>query len=421
MLTLELDDAQCTEAWILLKTDKLFLPSEVALIQFNSNGDSVSQMINVISKDTLLYIDSLKPNQTYRYNVTCKWNPKPDSQRQAASNKITVKTMDTTSHNFTFEMFTFGGQIGSSVLYDVAIINENNIWAVGEIWIADTSQLGYTKYNAVHWNGNQWELKRIYFPTVCGDTSITPYPAKAIFTFTDGQVWISSSGDKIAIIKDGIQINKFCLHSNVAMSINKIWGKASNDLYVVGYSGNIAHYNGTSWTKIASGTTLNINDIWGDYNQKTNQWEILAVASNILSSYEKEVLKINNNKIEMLDKTGINWTLSGIWFKSSRKYYAVGSGIYEKYKINDPKWHYDSLKKITDYHINSVRANDINDIFIVGAYGEILHFNGLQWKNYQTEIGLFSGSYKALNLKNNLLVCAGYESTKAKILIGRRY
>ena len=69
--------------------------------------------------------------------------------------------MDTTSHNFTFEMITFGGQIGSSVLFDVAIINENNIWAVGEIWIADTSQLGYTKYNAVHWDGNSWELKRI--------------------------------------------------------------------------------------------------------------------------------------------------------------------------------------------------------------------------------------------------------------------
>jgi hypothetical protein len=59
--------------------------------------------------------------------------------------------MDTTSHNFTFESWTFG-TIGSSVLYDVAIINppaggeagETQIWAVGEIMIADTSQNGYT-------------------------------------------------------------------------------------------------------------------------------------------------------------------------------------------------------------------------------------------------------------------------------------
>ncbi|GAB6283729.1 MAG: hypothetical protein STSR0008_25320 [Ignavibacterium sp.] len=47
--------------------------------------------------------------------------------------------MDTTSHNFSFETWTFGGEAGSSVLYDVAIIDENNIWAVGEIRISDTT------------------------------------------------------------------------------------------------------------------------------------------------------------------------------------------------------------------------------------------------------------------------------------------
>ena len=56
------------------------------------------------------------------------------------SNELTVTTMDTTSHNFTWQSWTFG-DIGSSVLYDVAIINENNIWAVGEINIADTSKM----------------------------------------------------------------------------------------------------------------------------------------------------------------------------------------------------------------------------------------------------------------------------------------
>jgi hypothetical protein len=133
--------------------------------------------------------------------------------------------------NFTWQSFEFG-QHSSSVLYDVAIIDENNIWAVGEIYMNDS--LGNpdpTPYNAVHWNGTEWELKRIYFPTVCGSTSIASYPAKAIYAFNDGEIWISSSGDKIAILENGIQINKFCLPSNVSMGINKIWGTSSNDLY----------------------------------------------------------------------------------------------------------------------------------------------------------------------------------------------
>ena len=31
--------------------------------------------------------------------------------------------------------------------------------------------------------------------------------------------------------------------------MNKIWGSSSNDLYVVGNAGNIAHYNGSKLDK----------------------------------------------------------------------------------------------------------------------------------------------------------------------------
>ena len=52
------------------------------------------------------------------------------------------------------------------MLYDVAIIDENNIWAVGEIYLNDSlGQPDPTPYNAVHWDGISWNLKKIYFPT----------------------------------------------------------------------------------------------------------------------------------------------------------------------------------------------------------------------------------------------------------------
>ncbi|PID55607.1 MAG: hypothetical protein CR986_10730, partial [Ignavibacteriae bacterium] len=43
---------------------------------------------------------------------------------------------DTTFQNFTFKKWEFGNTY--SHLYDVAIIDENNIWAVGEIYTEDT-------------------------------------------------------------------------------------------------------------------------------------------------------------------------------------------------------------------------------------------------------------------------------------------
>ncbi|MBK7500058.1 MAG: hypothetical protein IPI19_13450 [Ignavibacteriales bacterium] len=51
--------------------------------------------------------------------------------------------------------------------------------------------------------------------------------------------------------------------------LNKLWGISSNDLYAFGNNGNIAHYNnGSSWTKIESGTTLNLTDIVDNIGKK---------------------------------------------------------------------------------------------------------------------------------------------------------
>ncbi|MCZ7611609.1 MAG: hypothetical protein M5U17_15805 [Ignavibacterium sp.] len=62
--------------------------------------------------------------------------------------------MDTASHNFTFETFSFGRTAGSSTLYDVSKINENYIIAVGEILLTDTlGQPAPQSYGVGIWNG----------------------------------------------------------------------------------------------------------------------------------------------------------------------------------------------------------------------------------------------------------------------------
>jgi hypothetical protein len=112
ILTLELDDTHCTEAWLQLTTKDLELPAELTLKQFNPTGDSVSQILILNTQDSLLYIDSLLPNQNYYFQV---FSLAQANQHPVSSIKLPVTTMDTTSHNFTFEMITFGGEIGSSV------------------------------------------------------------------------------------------------------------------------------------------------------------------------------------------------------------------------------------------------------------------------------------------------------------------
>ncbi|GAB6283775.1 MAG: hypothetical protein STSR0008_25920 [Ignavibacterium sp.] len=130
-INLKLEDVSCTEAWITLTTNNLQLPAEINLLRTDVNGNSVSQISILTTQDSLLYIDSLLPNQTYKFQSVIQ-------SINQSSNELNITTMDTTSHNFTFETYTFG-EHSNSVLYDVAIIDENNIWAVGENWISDTT------------------------------------------------------------------------------------------------------------------------------------------------------------------------------------------------------------------------------------------------------------------------------------------
>jgi hypothetical protein len=150
VLTLTLEDVSCTEAWITLTTNNLQLPATINLLKDNT----ITKTINLQTADTLLYIDSLLPNQTYKFHSVIQ-------SINHSSNEITVTTLDTTSHNFTWQTWTFG-EHSSSVLYDVAIVGDE-IWAVGEIYMNDSlGNPDHNAYNAVHWDGNKWELKRIY-------------------------------------------------------------------------------------------------------------------------------------------------------------------------------------------------------------------------------------------------------------------
>lgn len=403
-LTLTIDDASCTEAWLQLTTKDLTLPAELTLKQYNPTGDSVTQTFSLSTKDSLLYIDSLLPNQNYSFQVS-------SIQHQVSSIKQQITTMDTTSHNFTFQSWTFG-TIGSSVLYDVAIINENNIWAVGEIMIADTSINGHTVYNAAHWDGSKWELKQIPF-NYNGQTFYSAI--KAILAFNESDIWF---GIASLIHWDGHTYQSISTQGIFPALINKMWGTSSDNFYIVGTNGQIARYNGTNWQRIESGTTLEFMDIYGVNNSKTGKQEILAVSTQNLP-LDKAIFKIDENTATQISSIPIQWELFSCWFVPNRHYYVVGSGIYEKINLDGGIWKNEPLD-ITHYGTSRIKGSALNDVFVVGAFGEILHYNGFLWKSFLPELGTFNGSYGSLDIKGNLLAITGFESAQAKITIGNR-
>ncbi|QKJ96351.1 MAG: glucosyl transferase [Ignavibacteriota bacterium] len=386
-LELKLEDVSCIEAWIELTTTNLQLPATITLEQINPAGDTLSHISILNTQDSLLYIDSLLPNQTYKFHTTIQ-------AFNHTSNELSVTTMDTTSHNFTFETFTFGGTAGSSVLYDVAIINENNIWAVGEIYVADTSQNGYTMYNAVHWDGNQWELKRILY-----DGNI--WTIKTIFAFNQNDIWFSAF-----VRYDGQKFIELPISPILTgWSINKIWGSSSSNLYVVGNNGNIVFYNGTSWSRIESGTDLNIGDIWGITDDSGGYNKYIAADNAMLKLDE------DNNLSRIDAEPGM--ILNSVWGISNRLIYTAGDGIV-LYKNNN--W-----EKIYSQGVNTIyriRGQYYNDICGIGSPGSIIyHFNGYSWASINPDP---NNRYRSIDIKENTIAVSGYQGEKAAITILRR-
>jgi hypothetical protein len=324
--------------------------------------------------------------------------------------------VDTTSHSFTFQNWTFG-EHSSSVLNDVAIINDSSIWCVGEIYMNDS--LGNPDpqaYNAVYWNGNEWEQKRI---TVNFRGNLITPLLEGAFAFSNTDIWFVGS---LPIQGDGENWIIYDLRTTVDpnISLSKAWGSSSSDIYFVGRNGSIAHYLNGTWSKIESGTDLDIYDIWGDYNSTNGGYEIIAVAAKEFVTYDKKIFIITENSVQSISTDSIPYSIHGIWFKSGKKYFIVGDGLYSKnniYSTTEWEWLH---TKITNYYLYAIRGQQKNDLFTCGAFGEIIHYNGRTWKSFIESTNISNGAFNNLDFKEDIVVAVGYENPKAVITMGKR-
>jgi len=404
-ITLTLEDISCIEAWIKLTTTNLQLPTTITLKQSATGGDQTLKTINLDKADTLLYIDSLLPNVNYNFQVS-------SIQHQVSSNELSVTTLDTTSHNFTWQTFEFG-QHSSSVLYDVAIIDENNIWAVGEIYMNDSlGNLDPIFYNAAYWNGQNWKLKKIFY-----EGGI--WTIKTIFAFSANDIWFS------AFVKyDGQNFIELPIPPILTgWSINKIWGSSSNDLYVVGNNGNIAHYNESSWTKIVSGTDVDLKDIWG-----TSDGDKIFISGYSIDFSRSILLKVTNNTtFTFWENNTISGTLPyGNLIYSIRGYgnslfISSNNGNFEdKLTIN----YQTQILFVVPRRVYKITVTNKNDIYTAGNRSNLWHYNGVSKKELYVNLAVPSPFF-SIAAKGNTIIAVGtkVESVvyhKATIVIGRR-
>ncbi len=327
---------------------------------------------------------------------------------------------DTTSHDFVFEINTLGSG-SSSVLNDVWIFDENNIWAVGEIYVQDSSGQAEEVYNAVHWDGTRWNLVRV--PTlIWNTTSIIYAPLNAIIAFSANEICVTTGGQIIWYNGSYWGRWKFLfddLNDSTFGGINKFWGTSSTNIWGGGNKGNIFHYDGSTWQKLASGTTVDIQDIWGAVEEKTKQKTILAIASFLNYGRGLDLLKIDGTDVTKLDTSGLPFSLNSIWFDLSKRFYVTGNGVYSKANLAEARWQSDDTHP--QLYKDRIRGARWNDVFIAGSGGLVSHFNGATWRHYTgTELPYLHARYQGLDVEGNVVVAVGWANSQAIVVRGKR-
>ncbi|RJQ59596.1 MAG: hypothetical protein C4517_12415 [Stygiobacter sp.] len=390
-------DAAVVEIYLNVNVDNPSVTKEVVI---ERNG---SRVLGIPASSTEIAVTDtgLTENTTYKYKAKLYEGGKVVGE----SSEISITTLKPSSHEFVWQTYQIGDI--TSTLFDVAIIDENNIWAVGEIYLKDsTGQIDPQAYNAAHWNGTKWEIRRIQFYTICGHDNKTAYPARSIISI-ENDVWITA-GDQVARLEGNLQKEILCLP--FSFLINNICGITSTDLYIVGNGGNIAHYDGKSWEKIESGTKVNLTDITGGSNGE----DIFICGYNdfnptIMLKYKEGKTEKIIESLDFLtnDPSKISGIIKSVWKKRGRLFTSTAYSLYSSGESTKGegkaiwKGHY------LDWGVESIRGNEINDIIGCGVFGKVWHYNGLSWRKYD-ELERQTDGLKRIEIKGNMCAAVGY-------------
>ena len=314
-------------------------------------------------------------------------------EEKDTSNIVTQKTLAPTSHDYTWQEYTFGDAGYPNTLYDVWGTDENNVWVVGGM------EINGIFYGGLHWDGIQWNPDS----TVGGSV---------IFGFSSNDIWVAGGG---IFYYDGAKWNGIedtdeILHDNVPYT--SLWGTSSSDMYFGNAWGKIIHWDGVKAEDMGIDAFAQIVDIWG-----FGDHEIYAVAGAGLvgggqlfhfDGLSWELIADINNNIGQIDFKGNFLT---VWGYEENEVFLLGSYLYKKLR--------DVWSEVGPFGgiYLKLRGNQSNNIFCVGLGGLCKHFNGVEWKDISNFENI-ENALRGIFMINNQVFIVGENFNQAIIFQG---
>jgi hypothetical protein len=209
-----------------------------------------------------------------------------------------------------------------------------------------------------------------------------------------GTTWQGNSGRKWTVV-----------FQRGGTSLNSIWGSSDADIFAVGDSGVVLHFDGKSWNEENTGTSINLNGVWG-----SSAASVYAVGeSGLILHYDGKnwsgtypvpdtlhaawcgsgstCLVAGQNTSILAGTNALSWsadysgdtlgTLHGIWGSSESDLYVVGDG---GTILHNAGKGWSLINSGTVKNLHSVWGSGADNVFAVGQGGTILRYNGTSWE-----------------------------------------
>jgi cysteine-rich repeat protein len=214
----------------------------------------------------------------------------------------------------------------------------------------------------------------------------------------------------------------WCLVTGVptVLDLYGIGGSASNDVWVVGATGTILHWNGSAWATETSGVLVNLEDAWAA--STTDAWAVGATGTilywngavwtpesaggytgslNAVWGSSASDVWAAGNAGKILRRTGWIWVdsasgttrhLYGVWGLTTDFVWAVGVSATVR-RWDGTTWTDASPAGTTS--LSWVSGSSTTDVWAVGLSGYIFHWNGTAWSSSRNGVSAFNGVWAA--------------------------
>ncbi len=177
-------------------------------------------------------------------------------------------------------------------------------------------------------------------------------------------------------------------------NLQGVWGISGSDVFAVGDSGSILHYDGSKWMAMSSGATTNLQGVWG-----TSGSDVFAVGE------YGTILHYDGSTWSAMS-SGTTQHIFGLCGISSNNVFAVGyTGTILHY--DGASW--STMSSGTAQHLYGVWGSSGSDVFAVGHTGTILHYDGASWSAMSS--GTTQILYDVSGISGSDVFIAGYNGT----------